>query len=73
METSLMVDDYPEPKEQKCFVVSCECHCTTYFYVYADNQEQAEEIARGNEININREHEEIEDLTIDEITGIEEC
>ncbi len=43
METSLNVTDYPESKEQKCFVFECDCSCKGRFYVYADNPIQAKE------------------------------
>lgn len=41
METSLNVIDYPEPKEQKCYVFECECVCNGKYYVYADSKEEA--------------------------------
>lgn len=48
METSLNVTDCPEPKEQKCFVVECDCSCKGRFYVYASSEEEAEEILNIN-------------------------
>ncbi len=43
METSLNVTDYPEPKEQNCYVFECDCSCKGRFYVYADTPMQAKE------------------------------
>lgn len=41
METSLNVIDYPEPKEQKCYVFECECSCKGTITIYADSLEKA--------------------------------
>lgn len=56
--------------EQKCYCVVCECTCTSYVYIYADNYEQA--VERSQEIDITKEHEEIEDLRIENIVEIVE-
>lgn len=57
-------------EEQKCYCVVCECTCKSYVYIYADNYEQA--VERANEIDIKKEHEEIEDLRIENIVEIVE-
>lgn len=43
METSLMVKDYPEPKEETVQTLKVKCYFTTYVTVYGDDYENYEE------------------------------
>lgn len=68
METSLMVYDYPEPKEEKETRIKVECYFTTYVTVYGKDRDNWE-----NQINdmTNRDLlEECEEIKID---NWEEC
>lgn len=59
IETSLMVEDYPEPSEpkEKYYTCKCECICEAEIGIWAENQQQAEKfIERGD-------HDEFELLT----------
>lgn len=42
METSLMVTDYPEPKEKKETTLKVECYFTTYVRVAGEDREDWE-------------------------------
>lgn len=66
IETSLNVTDYPEPKEQKCYVFECDCSCKGIITIYADNEEEARERLDSGDFNDN----ELYDFEIEDVKGV---
>jgi len=64
METSLMVTDYPEPKEEKETTLKVNCYFTTTVEVYGEDRENWERQLNDmtkNDLIFNCEKIEIED------------
>lgn len=72
IETSLMVEDYPEPSEpkEKYYTLTCTCNCECEISIWAESQEDAErQVSNGDYDDItilNHDVEYIGDVECDD-------
>ena len=69
METSLMVYDYPEPKEEKEHRIRLKLYVETIVTVYGDDKEKIQD--QINELTQSEILETIDELEIEEIEKID--